>query len=265
MLFFNKQFLLPVLAVWFLFSVDVSAETYIELDSRKKIKQPFLLIDNPNSVASVILFAGASGYLNLGSDGSINHLSRNFLVRSRQLFSENDLRVIVFEVPSHKADDFGLLGGYRRTKNHAKDIEVIVDYLIQKYQQPVWLIGTSRGSPSASNGAARLGGKISGVVLTSSLSVNNNKGTHVFDTPLNKITVPVFIAAHKNDKCHVTPPSHAKKIARKLKYSSKVSAMIFDGGDEPSGRDCGSQSEHGFIGIEDKVVEAISQFIKSSI
>jgi pimeloyl-ACP methyl ester carboxylesterase len=240
-------------------------ESYIELASRENIKQPFLLIEPLNPVASVIVFAGSDGFLDLGGDGTINKKLSNFLVRSRYAFAHHGLRVVVFEVPSHKADDFGLLGGYRRTKDHAKDIEVVVDYVKAKDGLPVWLIGTSRGSPSASNGAARLSGKVDGVVLMASVSTMNNKGTHVFETDLSKITAPAFVASHKGDECHVTPPSHVKKIAAKLKNSLTVKTMLFEGGDEPRGRACGAHSEHGFIGIEEKVVSSIVAFIQSTL
>jgi len=249
---------------FFLPTSFATGEVYVELPSRKNITQPFLLIDTPNPVASVILFAGGAGFLDLSANGAIGQKSRNFLVRSRHLFVGQGLRVVVFETPSHKADDFGLLGGYRRTQEHAKDIEVVVDYLKSIGDEPVWLIGTSRGSPSASNGAARLGDKISGVVLTSSLSVMNNKGTHVFETGLGEITAPVLVASHKNDECHVTPPSHVKKIAKKLKQSTNVKTMLFEGGDEARGRACGGVSEHGFLGLEAQVVAAIAEFIRSN-
>jgi predicted alpha/beta-hydrolase family hydrolase len=240
-------------------------EVYVELPSRKKITQSFLLIDPPNPIASVILFAGGSGYLHLQSDGSLSN--GNFLVRSRALFADQGVRVAVFEVPSHKSDSFGLLGGYRRSKDHAKDVEIVIDYLMTKGNQPVWLIGTSRGSPSASNAAARLAdkNKVGGLVLTSSLSVVNAKGTNVFETNLKAINVPAYIASHKGDGCHVTPPFHVKTIARKLTHSPKVETALFEGGDDPSGRACGAQSEHGFIGIEKEVVTAIVDFIKSTL
>jgi predicted alpha/beta-hydrolase family hydrolase len=238
---------------------------YIELPSRDNITQPFLLLDTPNAVASVILFAGASGFLELDPDGTINQLSGNFLVRSRELFAAQGLQVVVYEVPSHKNNDFGLLGGYRRTNAHAQDIEVVIDYLKKKDGLPVWLIGTSRGSPSASNAAARLPGKVDGVVLTSSLSETNNKGTQVFETGLNKITAPVYVASHKDDICHVTPPEHVKYIAKKLTKSPNVKTMLFTGGDQPQGKDCGAMSAHGFIGIEALVVKNISDFIKENL
>ncbi len=246
-------------------SVKALEEVYIELDSRADIKQPFLVISPPKPVASVILFAGSDGFLDLSGDGTINKKLGNFLIRSRYLFTSHDLRVVLFETPSHKADDFGLLGGYRRTKDHARDIEVVVDYLRSSGDQPVWLAGTSRGSPSASNGAARLGGKVDGLVMTASLSTMNNKGTHVFETDLSAIAVPAYIASHKDDECHVTPPSHVKKIAAKLKNSPNVKTMLFEGGDEPRGRACGGKSEHGFVGIEEQVVSSIVDFIKSTL
>ncbi len=246
-------------------SASAFDEVYVELPSRKSLTQSFLLLDTPNPVASVILFAGASGFLDLDTNGTIHRLSGNFLVRSRHLFARQGLRVVVFEAPSHKLDDFGLEGGYRRTQSHAEDVEVVIDYLKAKDNLPVWVVGTSRGASSASNAAARLPNKVDGVVLTASLSVTNNRGTQVFETKLKNIIAPAYIASHKDDSCHVTPPSDVKYIAKKLKKSVNVKTMLFEGGDDPRGRACGASSEHGFIGIESLVVDDIALFIKNNL
>jgi len=38
----------------------------------------------------------------------------------------------------------------------------------------------------------------------------------------------------------------------------KIKILLFDGGKEAEGRDCGQLSEHGFYGLEEKVVRAIT-------
>ena len=237
-------------------------EQFVQLPSRKNINQPILLLEPKLPIASVILFPGGTGKVGLKPDGTLRH-GGNFLVRSRHLFADHHLRVAVFEVPSHKNNGNGLLSGYRASKEHAKDIETVVDYLKQRGNEPVWLIGTSRGSPSAANGAARLTNKVNGLVLTSSLSVPNNKGTQIFELPLNNITAPTFIASHRADLCHVTPPSDASYIKKKLKNAVATKVVLFDGGDEARGRDCGPWGPHGFLGIEKQVVSEIAEFIKS--
>ena len=48
--------------------------------------------------------------------------------------------------------------------------------------------------------------KTDGLVLTSSMSVSNRKGIAVTEMPLEKITVPTLVVAHRQDGCSKTPP-----------------------------------------------------------
>src|SRR5260370_433017 len=55
-----------------------------------------------------------------------------------------------------------------------------------------WLVGTSQGSTAAANGAAHLGGKIAGLVLTSSVTRPNRSGETVFDSEPGLIPQPAL-------------------------------------------------------------------------
>ncbi len=242
------------------FAVD---GTYISLNSRKNIQQPFLLYDVKAPIATVILFAGGDGYTQLQKQGSIHRLRNNFLLRSISLFIEQSMRVVVFEVPSNRANTKGLFDGYRGTKRHAQDVEVVVDYLRQRYQEPVWLIGTSRGTNSVANAGIHLAGKVDGLIMTAPMAEENKKGTYVTAMRLKKITAPVLLASHKKDKCWVTPPSALKSIKRRLKKAKIVEAKVFDSDvSAAKGRQCGGLSAHGFWGVEAKVIKAMSLFIQ---
>jgi pimeloyl-ACP methyl ester carboxylesterase len=246
-------------------NLSLASPEYISINSRKNIQQPFLLYPVDAPIATVILFAGGDGYLNMGEDGSINRLRNNFLLRSVPLFLESNLRVVVFEVPSHKANKDGLLYGYRGSKKHAKDVGVIIEHLKEKYDEPIWLVGTSRGTSSATNAAIRLDSLIDGLILTAPMTKENKKGTYVTAMKLKSIKIPVFIAAHKEDGCWVTPPSGIKRIERKLKNAVIVETHLFDQAIAGSlGRECGGLSAHGFLGIESSVIKEITRFITVS-
>ena len=72
---------------------------------------------------------------------------------------------------------------------------------------PVWLIGTSMGTVSAANGAARLtAGGPDGLVLTSTVTRQGRERIEtVGDVRLDAIRVPTLVVHHKNDACRATP------------------------------------------------------------
>ncbi|MGH1441358.1 MAG: alpha/beta hydrolase [Cellvibrionaceae bacterium] len=249
----------------------IHAQQYIELNSRKTVSQPILLYELAEAKASIVLFAGGDGFVNLSQDGSILRLTNNFLLRSIKLFLNQGLRVIVFDVPSHRVNDNGLLGGYRTSKQHALDIERVVDYLRERYSEPVWLIGTSRGSTSVATAGVYLGDKVDGLVITAPLTQANNKGSHLYEIKLKIISVPVYLASHSSDECWVTPPRNIMRVKKKLVNSARVQAVIYDDSAKKEGdsryqytypgRACGGLSAHGFFGIENDVIRDISAFI----
>ncbi|SMN14580.1 hypothetical protein CRYPA_613 [uncultured Candidatus Thioglobus sp.] len=106
--------------------------------------------------------------------------------------------------------------------------------------------------------------KIDGLVLTSSISKTNNKGTSVTDLELDKIIVPVLAIHHSQDACKTTKPGVVKDIRRKVYNSSRIEVKLFNGGDEPMSNNlCQARTYHGYLGIEDQVVSYISKFISN--
>lgn len=253
--------------VFLLSSLAANAEEIITLKTRPGVEQTFMLSRPHLPAASVILFAGGKGTLNLSSSSgspSINWGKNNFLVRSRDMFSKNGFIVSVIDAPSDRKSKTGMLGGFRNSMDHVEDIDHVISYLRDQADIPVWLIGTSRGTESAANLAINSRQKPNGLILTSSMSVQNRKGVAVSEMELDRITVPTLIAAHIDDGCNKTPPEGARKIARLLSNAKKVEIKRFSGGDTPISKPCQALSYHGFLGIENKVVDYISDFIKAN-
>lgn len=248
-------------------SVSANAADLVQLKTRPEVEQSFILIKPDQPVASVILFAGGKGALNLSSflgSPTINWGENNFLVRTRDLFAKQGFLVAVVDAPSDQQSQKGMLGGFRDSMDHVKDIDHVISYLRKQAAVPVWLIGTSRGTESATTVAISSQQQPDGLVLTSSMSKPNAKGTPVTRMDLGKITVPTLIVANSDDKCRYTPPQRAKKIAGMLTNSKKVEVKMFSGGDTPRSKPCQAMSYHGFLGIEDEVVTFISDFIKAN-
>lgn len=242
-------------------SACVTTGTTIKLKSREGVTQKYLWMPTPKARASVILFAGGNGKLDLSNDGNIKSRRNNFLVRSRQLFINQKFNVALIDAPSDRDGEDGMLVGFRDTHDHATDIFKIIMDIKSKSPLPVWLVGTSRGTESAAVFAINNGENINGLVLTSSMSEPNDNGTELPAMALSKITVPTFIAAHEDDQCWKTPANGAQIIKEKLTNASQVELKIFSGGSPAKSRPCKGLSAHGFFGIEKTVVDAISLFI----
>jgi alpha-beta hydrolase superfamily lysophospholipase len=162
-----------------------------------------------------------------------------------------------------------MVGGFRSGADHAKDLAaVIADVRRRVPRKPVWLVGTSRGSISAANVAARLQGEQGpdGVVLTSSVTRNAMAGPSasrdaVFDVDLDAIRVPALVVSHRGDACDYSSPAEQPRIVSKMSNAPRKELLMFQGGDPPRGDPCEPYAAHGFIGIEDEVVGAIADWI----
>jgi len=234
----------------------------VELASRPGVNQGIWVITPDKPVATVILLPGGKGKIALTESGP--QKEGNFLVRTRDQFSDNGLLTIVMDVPSDLADRKQGLKGKRLTDKNLADIKAIVDYARQQANIPVWLVGTSRGTISASYVASREPGLVNGIVLTSTVSNGGKKGADsVMDTSLEKITVPVLLVHHEQDNCNVSPASGIKQVAKKLGNVKLMETKLFNGGKEKEGKECAGYSYHGYFKIEDEVVSYISDWIKS--
>ena len=255
----------------------------VKIKTRPGVTQKFILIKPVHPVASVILFAGGKGTLQLSSflgKPILNDRDKNiFVVRTREDFAEQGLMVALVDAPSDKMSGGpGQKGGlntmskdnemFRMSNEHAQDIKAVISYLKNEANIPVWLVGTSFGTFSAANGAIRIRDGIDGLVLTSTMSRGPatwpeiQKG--VIGMGLDKIIVPTLIVSHKDDKCFATPASDAPKIKEAIVNSPKVETMYFTGGKRAIENECWGLSAHGFYGIEKQVVTAIVNFIKAN-
>lgn len=242
-------------------------ESLVVLKTRPGVEQKFILLKPEKPVASIILFAGGKGALNLGSFFGATTMDwgrNNFLVRTRERFARQGMMVAVVDAPSDRQGDEGMYHGFRESKEHVQDIDQVIAYLRRLAAVPVWLVGTSRGTESATHLAIHSQQRPDGIVLSSSMSVANRKGSALTQMPLDRILQPALIVQHEQDACRVTPPQGAREIAAKMKNAKRVQVKWFRGGDSPVSGPCNALSYHGFLGIENQVVETIAGFIRSN-
>jgi pimeloyl-ACP methyl ester carboxylesterase len=232
--------------------------------TRPGVTQPFLLVRPDRApVASVILFAGGHGRLALSERG-IGWGTQNFLVRTRALFAQQAFLVAVVDAPS----DIGAEGlwHFRTGEAHAQDIADVIGFLRQTVNAPVWLIGTSAGTLSAANAAARIRrGGADGLVVTSSIMRSSRVLPYALtDVRLEDIAIPTLFVHHKDDSCRSTPYEDIPGAMKKLTRAPKVELLTFTGGDPPRSEPCEALSAHGFLGLEPAVIGAISAWIKAT-
>jgi hypothetical protein len=246
----------------------------VEVKVRPGVTVKYLaLVPNIKPRHAVILFAGGNGLLNLQPNGSIGtNLSGNFLVRSRDRFVKRNLFVAVVDTPNQVA----IAGNVRLSAQYAQDMAHVIADVRDRILDggKVWLVGTSSGTISAASIGARLPlvtppikdnlNRPDGIILTSTQTtvVAGLCGRTVFNAKLAAVNVPALVASHLADGCKCSPPKTSVKVIAALAGAPAKQNVTFTGGDPPKSKDpCMAMTPHGFLGVEDKVVAAIVDFI----
>jgi len=249
-----KVLFAPALAVALLAAAPTRAEELVRLETRSGVTQAFWVMAPEGSPkAAAILFAGREGVLNSATSPDLHN--DNFLIRSRARFVALGLLVASVDAPSDEAA--GMVQEFRASAAHARDIAAVIAYLRQRAGVPVWLVGTSQGTVSAANVAARLStGGADGLVLTSTIVAANRHSRPVASlVDLAAITVPTIIVHHRDDACVLCPFSAAEALLPLFTHAPRVQFIAVSGGSPPPQSDpCDALSRHGYIGIEDEVV-----------
>ncbi|PYN73910.1 MAG: alpha/beta hydrolase [Candidatus Rokuibacteriota bacterium] len=238
------------------------AQRVVDVPTRPGVTQRFVLLTPQQPKAAVVLFAGGHGGLQIQDNGSLRWGAGNFLVRSRQLFAEQDLAVAIVDAPSDRQND-PYLSGFRQTREHVADIRAVIAWLKEQARVPVWLIGTSRGTQSAAYLATQLTGPDGpdGIVLTSTI-LKDNRGRPVPEMELAKLKIPVLVVHHEQDGCRLCLFSDMPPLMQKLAPLPRKELVAFKGG-ESRGDPCEAFAHHGYSGLERQVVDRISGWILS--
>jgi hypothetical protein len=246
----------------FLIATLVSASLYasdalVQLETRTGVNVPVYYMKRDGAVATVVLLSGGSGGFGQLIDGKPS--SENFLVRTRDYFADSGLNVAVMGRVSDKNE---LDYVDRIAPEHMEDIKYLVDYLKKDASLPVWLIGTSRGTISATAAAIAFGNdNLAGIVLTASV-VSYKKIGAVPKQDLAVIRTPVLVLHHEKDSCKICDPSDVPAIIKGLKNAPVKKLIMVRGGENPTGDPCKALHYHGFIGMEKAAVGLMTDWIK---
>jgi len=244
----SRILLVAILAIS---SALFAADEMVTVPTRQGVTQSFVLTtpDNVNPDVVLVLFPGAKGNIGLHREnGQIKFGESNFLVRERQRFVDLGAATAVIDVPSDTRS--GMDDGFRLGNKHATDIGFVIDSLKNRWPTAhIFLVGTSRGTISASSVAYHLKDRIDGLVLTSTVQGSGTTG-------VKKLGKRVLFVHHRFDGCHETPYSGVKG------FSSQFPLITVNGGRPAASGECDPYSAHGYYGVEAPVVEAIMHWIR---
>jgi dienelactone hydrolase len=236
----------------------------VDLPTRAGVTERVLVVEPPSPTSVLVLLSGGAGHLDIAGNGFIRR-DGNFLVRSRGLFADRGHAVVLVDVPSDRGRPPYLAGDFRASQEHADDLGAVIAWARQKYGKRVWVIGTSRGTHSAANAALRLQGARApdGIVLTSTIHgrsrVGESTAPPLTEVDMTALQLPVLVVHHEQDPCGVCNPALLPELMKRLPAGTPL--HVFSGG-QSRGAPCDPFSHHGFNGIEDRVVEDISAWIR---
>lgn len=253
-------------------SEGAPTSTLVEFETERGVNLKYVLLTPESYYAIAILLPGGTGTLNISdsTEGFVIGAQEDFMVRNRNYFAENGLLVVLLDAPSDMQPG-GMTPHFRVSEEHTRDIFDVITRVREQSDMPVWLLGISMATYSASSNAIQLKDDMQGLVLASSSTQPTSEGNGVIPYPngildleLENIIAPTLILAHEDDECPGTPPTGAVKIKDELTSAPSVEIKYFTGGNEPESGSCGPLSPHCFYGIDTEVVSAIANFIMTS-
>jgi hypothetical protein len=197
-----------------------------------------VLITPAKPIGSVILLAGGDGRIHVEPEGVIKRQG-NQLVRTRMNYAQKGFAVLVPDYGYNLAD---------------------LVTTMQKIKRPVTVVGTSRGTQRAARGIAQ-GARPDRLVLTSGFlsdaSGNSENVISILEKP--ELLPPTLVVHHRFDRCKQTMPAG---VADFMAWSKGRAKLVWLEGGEESGPPCEAQSHHGFLGLDQKVVDQVAQFAR---
>jgi pimeloyl-ACP methyl ester carboxylesterase len=248
--------LIAALLIFLALPVHAATNGLVTIDTRPGVTVSLYAMRQAGATSTVVLLTGGAGGIGMKQGVPT---SNNFLVRSRDLFVANGFNVAIVGKPSDKDE---LDGTFRTSAEHLEDLKRVVAHLKKETGLPIWVVGTSMGTISATALAIASGtSDISGIVLTS--SVTNRKPGAVPTQRLEAIRLPVLVLHHEWDACKICVPGEVPQIIRGLKHAPITKEVYVKGGANPTGNPCEALHWHGFIGMEKEAVDLISAWIRN--
>jgi dienelactone hydrolase len=247
-----------MVSLWMVAPVLAAGYEAIEIVPTRPDVTVRLLVIKANSkpCTALLLFPGADGAKHFGEKDGRFWVSKNFLMRSAGDLAAAGYIVVAVDAPSDQSN--GMSDQFRTSPQHAKDIRKIITYLKEKHRvTSLYLVGTSRGTISAAYLASVIDDPaIVGEILTAVYPPADLGGID-----FTEIDDPVLIVHHVYDQCRATPYHGAMDLKNRLTESPKVDLVGVTGGIPPASGPCEALSNHGFYGVEQPVVRAMTDWL----
>ena len=260
----------PLLAMLYLQQASAAwIETGAEVESRPGVKTMVVVsadksITDPKAVKNmVLLLTGGAG----GIPPAVNGIreQKPDRVALPGYFAEKLGVLVAVGLPSDQQK--GLSLEWREGPEHAQDISAVMDVMMKQYPAArITVLGFSNGCRSAAHISAaarkRWGENLQNVVMLScSMEAFNDVWMTALDGAkgLGLAKVPVLVVHHKRDSC-----LPIENVEGQSKWHDFITV---DDPKQPrpnsSARNCGNGSAHVFGGKEDKVYQAVIDWINT--
>lgn len=236
---------------------DSTAGELVKVPTRTDKKVTVFWHATEGATVTLLVFPGGGGGFGHVENGWPS--SNNFLVRTARLWADQGFNLAIFGRPND-SEELGYED--RISEIHMQDVKAVLDWVKAKSTAPIWVIGTSRGTISATSTLIRLQDpQIAGGVLSSSV-VSYKKAGAVPKQDLPQIKVPMLVYHHEKDACEICRPYEVSRIVSGLTGSPVKKLMMVNGGANPTGSPCEGNHWHGFIGMEPQAVSEMGAWIK---
>ena len=258
----------PLLAMLYLQQAGAAwTETGAVVESRPGVKTLYVVsadknITDPKAVKHmVLLLTGGPGYIPPAVNGTKEQKPDRVALRG--YFAEKLGVLVAVGLPSDQQQ--GLSLEWREGPEHAQDISAVMDVMMTQYPEArITVLGFSNGCRSAAHIAAaarkRWGESLEKVALLScSMEAFNDVWMTALEGAKGQAKVPVLVVHHKRDNC-----LSFENVEGQAKWHDFITV---DDSKQPRPnpvtKNCGNGSAHEFGGKEDKVYQAVIDWINT--
>jgi hypothetical protein len=237
-------------------------EKILTVDTSNGAKQSGVISHLSNSTEPSILVAIIPGHPVLARATVDNFTGKvmikqsgSFVVRERLRLLDQDIVTLVIDCRSDfltACDD-----SYQMTAQRFKDIRPLMDLARRSFPsiKQVWILSTSRGFVTSATISKYSSDYFAGVIHTAGV-VDMFVS---YSIAVAKSATPQFFVHHAEDPCIYTKYATAKNVAGKI----EAPLITVYGGSGYFGGACQAHTQHGFKGMEEKVMGTISKLLKT--
>jgi hypothetical protein len=234
----------------------------VKLDTRPGVTQG-IFITTPGQAtprAVIVLYGGGEGRLHLQESGP--RTSRdNFVIRTASYWLDHGYAIVQVDAPSDHLDSFGLTVSVRRSDDILTDEKAISAEIRKRFPGvKIVLYGTSRGTVSEGSILMKAPELADIYVLTSPVSIARK------DIEISDLNVPqayrdkTMLMSNEHDGCPTAAHYGAEQLARRNDLT-----LITESSDESEGAECGPESPHGYLGIEQKALDDSRAWLETKL